>query len=137
MDKFRCIHDLVVNMARQLSELVPAGILLTANQETIVVTTSTGEEPIVVGVNIRDNVDLGSSLDDSIAESARNALDQLQDIVTRETTWPWPEQRFSGRSSFATAHATVTDGVLYLWYGDAAAPAFPALALAIRPGDRT
>ena len=108
-------------IAQRLDSIVPAGFHVHALDGDLYF--SAGSHTFRKGgqavSRLRENFELnGSTTESRIVRSAEQALDQLQEFVEEESAAPWP----SGKD-FPAAHAQLREASLFLWFGDAAAPA--------------
>lgn len=100
-----------------LQLMLPAGFEIREAGGQLAVTTQLGTDFLLLGENINANLEEGSAETDAISIATLNIMNELQDIVTRSSTVPWPQDHTTRRHEFAPPHAEIRGRTLYLWFG--------------------
>ena len=112
------VRKVVKVLSSGLRLMLPAGIGVEEVDGQLGVTTDAGTEYILLGQNIGQNLAAGLSDEDAIIGASLSMLNELQDIVTKVLTVPWPPQSATHARDFALPHAEIRGGTLRLWFGD-------------------
>jgi hypothetical protein len=125
-------QKLVQELARQLEPILPAGVLVHADDRNVIVRTRCGDDWLNVVDNIDANMAEGATVEEAVQTAVSNKLQELQDIITEHLAVPWPQRMGMGASEFVSPEVEVIDGTLQVWFGERDARLFPLLRIDFR-----
>jgi hypothetical protein len=109
-------ETLAQELSDRMKEVVPSGIRITAEGDTLVFRTDFGSGSSGSYASQWLHKGTGRS-SDRMREAYWRAFSDLQDFVDEETTEPWP-----GLKTPPTAYARIENDSVIIWLGDSQAP---------------
>ncbi len=108
--------ELATLLSTRLQEVVPDGVVVTADGADVVVRVDGRESRNGTAAILDDD---GRTVDEAICTAARAILSHVQDAVAEATTEPWP----GTGTELPQPGADIHDGRLRAWFGDRETPA--------------
>jgi hypothetical protein len=124
------VDALAAALAERLAAVVPSPLHVSAESGMIWIRNDEGHG---VGIDVAAMAnDDGESLEERVCQTARHALDALQDRIADETTEPWPARAGVVPGGFPAANAEIADEQVRLYYGDSRAPILELTPISLR-----
>jgi len=123
----RLLEDLAINLQR----IVPADVTVSADDRYVIVDIGGRFDYLNVVDVIECNIEIGHNEDQAIQIAVERKIDDLQDILTEHTTWPWPPGQGLAPSEFASVNVELVSDALHIWFGDRRNPVFPVITISL------
>lgn len=121
----------VERLCAALQTIVPSFVYLRSDDGCLIVGSASGSTPILIGHMFQTLRDSGSTWKDALESATLSALEQLQEIITRELHTPWPTVSGETLSQFAPPHIEIRGETLFCSYTTRDRAATPELSISL------